>query len=416
MAPLHVSDLQLNHMKSTLILTACFAAFAAGIFTPDAGASVSIDSKDDIQIGGFFSQGWLYGSNNNYPTADKGGTWDFREMAVNVSTTLGSRLRVGAQVFAQRLGALGGDHVILDWAVADYNFSPAVGLRVGRVKYPKGLYGEALDLDVVRPFVFLPGAVYSPVMRDFNASFDGAMLYGNVNPGAGTIDYKVFYGDIPMTPEKGVAEFYNNAGLYTSAGVTGLRMDSVVGGQLTWNAPVSGLKFVYSYSQYSNLGTDGNFVAVPSLNLHSNIARFSWNTVSAEYSWREWVFASEWQRSYGGFGYSAPPIVTAAPSPVGWDGWYVSAARRLNARFEAGAYYGYLKTRYPSPTTPDAQRHQADYALSLRYDINEHVLVKIEGHYLDGTYQTFDTARIPNPSATLRNNNTLLAVKTTLSF
>ena len=57
----------------------------------------------------------------------------------------------------------------LDWAVADYNFRQEFGIRVGRVKYPKGLYGEALDLDVIRPFVFLPMSVYNPVLRDFSA-------------------------------------------------------------------------------------------------------------------------------------------------------------------------------------------------------------------------------------------------------
>jgi hypothetical protein len=60
-------------------------------------AAISLEGTD-VQIGGFFSQDYLYSNNNNYPTADKGGTWDFREMAFNASTTFGSHLRVGAQV------------------------------------------------------------------------------------------------------------------------------------------------------------------------------------------------------------------------------------------------------------------------------------------------------------------------------
>ncbi|MES1168310.1 MAG: hypothetical protein ABUL61_03975, partial [Oleiharenicola lentus] len=123
-----------------------------------------------------------------------------------------------------------------------------------------------------------------------------------------------------------------------------------------------------------------------------------------------------WQRTEGSFGYSAPPVVTAPGSLIGWDGWYVSAARRLNARFEVGTYYGLLKNRFPSATATDAQKRQIDYALSLRCDVSEHVLVKIEGHYLDGIYQTFNTTRIPNPAATRQNNSTLLAVKTTFTF
>src|SRR5580698_11325609 len=151
---------------SFLALFALCAMFAGA-----ARASVTIENTN-IQISGFFSQGYLYSSNNNFPTADEGGTWDFRSMAFNVSDTIGDHLRIGAQAFAQSFGNIGDDKVILDWAIADYNFSPLFGIRAGRVKYPRGLYGEALDLDSVRPFVFLPMAVYNPILRDFSASFD----------------------------------------------------------------------------------------------------------------------------------------------------------------------------------------------------------------------------------------------------
>jgi hypothetical protein len=380
------------------------------------GARAAIPVGDsNVQIGGFFSQGWLYSDNNNYPTADKGGTWDFREMAFNASTTVGSHLRVGGQVFAQRLGDLGEDKVILDWAVADYNFNSAFGIRAGRVKYPKGLYGEALDLDVVRPFIFLPGSVYSPILRDFSASFNGGMVYGSINVGKSSFDYKVFGGKIPMSPSQGVAEFYNNASFYAAPGVTGLSMDSVAGGQLTWNTPVSGLKFVYSYSQFTNLATNGAFIAYPPVNFHSNISKFSWNTFSAEYTTGNWVFAGEWQRTDGGLSYSALPFVPTTNSSVGWDGWYVSAARRLNDKFELGAYYGNLSDRFAADSG-DPKNYQHDTALSFRYDYNDHVLFKIEGHYIDGTYQTFNTLRIPNPASTRQNDTTVIAVKTTLSF
>jgi hypothetical protein len=402
-------------MKSKLISLAFLATVVAGAFAPRAVATVSL-GNDQTQIGGFFSQGWLYGSNNNFPTANKGGTWDFREMAFNASTTFGSHLRVGGQAFAQRFGALGDDKVILDWAVADYNFNPAIGVRVGRVKYPKGLYGEALDLDVVRPFVFLPSAVYSPVMRDFTASFDGAMVYGSVNA-FGSFDYKAFVGDIPMSKQKGVAEFYNNAGLYNAAagGVSSLGMDSVAGGQLAWNTPVSGLKAIYSYSRFANLHTDGPFTAVPTANLRSNIERFTWHTFSAEYAVKNWLFATEFQRANGMFGYKALPYANSAPSPVGWDGWYVSAARRLNNRFELGAYYGRLWNRYATVRSAPGS-HQIDHTLSLRYDASERVIFKLEGHRIDGTYQTFNTTRLPNPTATRKNYTTVFAAKTTLSF
>jgi hypothetical protein len=267
--------------------------------------------------------------------------------------------------------------------------------------------------------VFLPGAVYSPILRDFSASFDGAMIYGSFNVGGSSFDYKAFYGDIPITSGKGVAEFYNNAGLYSAAagGVAKLEMDAVAGGQLVWNTPVSGLKVAYSYSHFDNLATEGPFVAMTALNLKSNIERFSWNTISAEYLWGNWVFAGEWQRTKGKLAYATSPmvVVSVSNSPVGWDGWYLSAARRLNDKFEVGAYYGSLESNTGSNTSLP-QNHQRDTALSIRFDINEHVLIKVEGHYIDGTYQTFNTVRLPNPSATRSDDTVVFAVKSTFSF
>jgi hypothetical protein len=368
----------------------------------------------NVQIGGFFSQGYLYSNNNNLPTEDVGGTWNFREAAFNVTDTIGAHLRVGAQVFEQDFGNIGNDKMILDWAIADYNFTPWFGIRAGRVKYPKGLYGEALDLDVVRPFVLLPEAVYSPILRDFTASFDGAMIYGSVNVLKSSFDYKVFGGNIPINPDKGVADFYNDGGgLYAGNGVADLRMDSVAGTQLVWNTPVSGLKFVGSYSYFSNLQTDGPFAAYPPVNLRTNIPKFSWITYSSEYTFGDWVFAAEWQRTGGDLLLTAPLLGFASSEFVGWDGWYVSASRRLGEKFQIGAYYGnnQVRTGYSSSNSSD---YQHDTALSLRYDLNDHVLFKIEAHYFDGTYETFNTARIMNPNP--KPNNTVFAAKTTISF
>lgn len=389
-----------------------FIALALLGLATAANAAASVTWKN-IQFGGFASQGWLYSSDNNLPTANKGGTWDFRELGLNASTTVGSRLRIGAQAFAQSFGEIGEDNVLLDWAIADYSFHPAFGLRAGRIKYPKGLYGEALDLDALRPFVFLPMAVYNPVLRDFNASFDGGMVYGSVPVRGGSLDYKVFAGRIPMSPSKGVAEFVNNEGFMVAPGVRDLEMDSVMGGQLTWNTPADGLKFVYSYSEFREFTGKGPFAYYPAIDFVLGIDRLRWHTVSAEYTWKNWVFASEWQRCTGDVGYSAQPIVPPTVDPFGWDGWYVSAACRVHPKLELGTYYGSLEN---GGLEAGRSSNQRDLAVSARYDLNDHVIFKLEAHYVDGAYQTFNTPRIPNPPATLSDDNVIVAFKTTFMF
>ena len=398
-------------MQSKLLL---IASLAAATFAPCAALHASDLVVNGVTVSGFLSQGYLYSPDNNYPTADKGGTWDFREEAVNASTTLGDHTRVGAQAFAQRFGALGGDQVTLDWAVVDYNVRQELGFRVGRVKYPKGLYGEALDLDFTRPFVLLPTAVYNPVLRDFSAAFNGGMVYGTVDALKGSFDYKAFFGYIPTGPSRGVAEFYNNSGLYAPGGLTGIAMEHVAGGQLFYNTPVDGLKFGYSFSAYHDLTSDGTFVGAP-VDLHSTLQRFTWNTLSAEYQFKDWTFASEWQRTGGTnlSGTTYPFIGYTLNDQVGWDAWYVSVARHFARKFEAGAYYSSIHDRYPGVgSNPSNYRH--DVVGSLRYELNEHVAFKIEAQSIQGTYEIFNTTRIPNPAPS--NHTTVYAAKTTLSF
>jgi hypothetical protein len=376
--------------------------------------SVAIGDSN-VAVGGFFSQGYLYSDNNNYPTADKGGTWDFREMAFNASSTFGEHTRVGAQLFAQRFGALGADHVILDWAVLDYNVNEAFGVRVGRVKFPKGLYGEALDLDMVRPFILLPAAVYSSVERDFAASFDGVMTYGTLNAGKSSFDYKAFFGKMPLNSSQGVAEFYNSSGQY-APGVATLGMDNVRGAQLFWNTPVQGLKFGTSYSSRKNLYSHGPFSAIPSIDLSSNIPNFYTATFSGEYVLDRWTFASEWQRESGTLSSTALPYVPKVTANVGWDAWYISVARHLGKKFEVGTYFCAMRNRYPKGGSSLPHNYSQDKVVSLRYDLNEHVLFKIEAEFINGEQEVFNSLRIPNPPAGIHASDTVLAAKTTLRF
>ncbi len=387
---------------------------AAGLALAASTASASIPiGNSTVQIGGFFSQGYIKSDGNNYPFENNDGTADFREMGVNVSSTVGAHLRIGGQLFAQRLGNYGGDQVKLDWAQADYNFRQEFGIRLGRIKYPKGLYGEALDLDAVRPFIFLPMSLYNPVVRDFNSAFNGGMIYGSVGIGkAGSLDYKLFYGAVPMSPKQGVADFFNNTGLYTSPGVVNVGMDYSAGGQLFWSTPVTGLKLGYSYSFFKNLVGSGKFAYFPTGDVFLNIPKYNYHTFSAEYIRDAWTFAAEYQRVGGNTSVVNPFGTTAGKGDSA--NWYVSAARRLNDKFEVGTYYASAENKNPAAGSLDAANHNRDWAFSVRYDLNEHILFKAEYHFVDGRMNMFNTLRTPNPA--MQDDTSFFAVKTTLSF
>lgn len=398
------------HLSRRLVAGAIVAVLSVtGAFTH---AAVAIGDTN-VQIGGFLSQGYIKSDGNNYPFENNDGTVDFREMGLNASTTVGAHLRIGGQLFAQRLGNYGEDKVKLDWAQADYNFRQEFGIRVGRVKYPKGLYGEALDLDVIRPFIFLPMALYNPVVRDFNSSVNGGLIYGTISAGkGGSIDYKVFYGKVPMSPDQGVADFFNTTGLYTSAGVSKVGMDHSAGGQVFWSTPVTGLKVGYSYSYLKDLVATGKFAMFPAGNVVLDIPKYHYHTFSAEYVRDQWTFAAEYQR-VGGDTLVTQPF-GASPGKAKTLNWYVSAARRLNDKFEVGAYYSVQENKNPTAGTPDAATYNRDWAASIRYDVNEHVTCKLEFHSIDGRYNVFNTPRTPNP--VIADETTYFAAKVTFSF
>ena len=379
-------------------------------------AAVPVDAAinwKDVQFGGFISQGIIKSEGNNFPFEDQDATVDFREMAFNATTTFGPHFRVGAQLFAERLGAYGEDQVRLDWAVADYNVRPEFGVRLGRIKYPKGLYGEALDVDSIRPFIFLPMALYNPILRDFNAAFNGGMVYGSIGAAkAGTFDYKIFYGDIPMGPDQGVADYFNTSGLYQK-GAEDLGIDYLAGASVDWSTPVNGLKFHFSYSFLDNLVAAGHFAAAPVLPVSIRIDRVSYATVGSEYLYNSWTFAAEWQHSGGNTFVTAAPVLSQT-SKYDLDAAYVSVARRLNEKWELGTYYAIAHNNNPTPGTPRAGREMGDFALSVRYDVSEHVVFKLEGHYVDGYYNMMNTAKTPNPR--FEDTTTYFAARTTISF
>ncbi|ACB73902.1 hypothetical protein [Opitutus terrae] len=389
-------------------------AFALGF----AGTSSAAVTWQDIQFGGFASQGYLLSSANDYLGETSDGTFDFREYALNASWAKG-KFRIGAQAFGQKLGQYGEDRIKLDWATIDYQPAQWLGFRAGRVKMPRGLYNEALDLDSVRPFVLLPQSVYDARLRDFNAAFNGAMIFGNISlRQAGSVDYRLFYGDIPMSTSSGASDYFNNDQPFPN---TSIGMDAVYGGSVFWNTPATGLRVGYSYSTFENFGVDRiayyGGMTIPLQKLTSNHHR---HLLSAEYTYGDWIFAAEagWENAHSVILMAGQPSGSVADFDS--DYYYVSVARRVHARVELGAYVSHshdatvLIPAQAGLSLPPLS--QTDYAVSAKFDLNEHLIFKLEGHYLDGSGKLFDTPAHPQPFVQRDNSWTMVAAKMTLSF
>jgi hypothetical protein len=372
-------------------------------------------SWKDIQFGGFISQGFLVNSGpNDYLGDTSDGTFDFREYAVNASFSTG-QWRIGGQLFGQKLGAYGDDEIKLDWAAVDFQAAQWLGFRAGRVKMPRGLYNESLDLDAVRPYILLPQSVYDNRLRDFSASFNGAMIYGNIElKKAGSIDYRVFYGQMPLDIDSGASDFFNIDAPFPNLAID---LDSVRGCSLFWNTPVAGLRAGYSYTGFKDLTTI-RYVPFRNANSTKKTDLYGQHLFSLEYMKDDWIFAAElgWESVDYGVTYpNVPPSIF-----LYWKAHYraLSVSRRINDWFELGAYYSFSDFQQLGVGTPVQMplTKQGDYALSARFDVNEHLIFKIEGHYMSGSGKIFDIPSHPQPPATRDNSWALFAAKATILF
>ena len=137
-------------------------------------ASLSLAADDDllskIQIHGNFAQGFLFGSANNYLTADTSdGTARWTEGAISFSSSVTDRLRVGIQFHSYSLGSLGKLKVNVDWAFGDYKWNNWLGVRAGELKTSKGLFNDIQDIDAVYQWALLPQSAYPADLEKFQS-------------------------------------------------------------------------------------------------------------------------------------------------------------------------------------------------------------------------------------------------------
>ena len=151
----------------------------------------------EVQVHGWLSQGFLYTDQNNWLTMNTtSGSGAMTDMGLNMSAQVTDKFRIGAQVYDRNLGQLGQWHPLLDWADADYRFTPWFGIRGGKVKTVLGLYNDTQDQEFLHTFALLPQSIYPTDLRDSTIAHHGGDIYGHVPMGRrfGDLSYTVYAG------------------------------------------------------------------------------------------------------------------------------------------------------------------------------------------------------------------------------
>lgn len=371
-----------------------------------------------VQFHGFVSQGAFISTTYNVLGRSEHGSVEFTEAALNASTEVADRLRVGMQLFTRDVGPFGDYRMTLDWAFLDYRWRQWLGLRAGRVKMPFGLYNEVNDIPGGRLPILLPQSIYPVSSRDFLLALTGAALYGSPLLGkAGAIDYQVFFGtifiDLSDAPE-----------------FLGSHTHRAGGAQVFWRTPIEGLRVGPSFL---NVKVDFDFQLDPmtidqlvmsgvvpadfdgraQLRVHDANLLIG----SAEYDTGRWLFAAEYDRQLVHVETDPPGLVPEGDEDSDSERFYAMIAHRAADAVTVGGYASFqfddVDNRSGSGLPVPETSYQQDYAATGRYDINEFWLVKLEAHLMHGTAQV---SPADNPGKTLDRTWALFLAQTVLSF
>jgi hypothetical protein len=361
------------------------------------------DSWASLKVHGFVSQGFILTLRNDYLVNESThGSFEFSEIGINFTKNLTDTLRMGVQLFAQDLGPSGNYSAKMDWFYLDYRWQDWLGLRAGRLKLPYGLHNEIQDVDSARVPILLPQSVYPLQTREILFAQTGAELYGFARLGSfGALDYRLFGGTV-----------FLDADSLTPPGTPfdlDFHVPYVVGGRLIWETPLTGLR-VGGSLQAVRIETTAFIPSMNPLVIDNDSQRW---VGFAEYAIDDWVLTAEYSRWSAKQSSNAPML--SPPIDQESERAYAMATYRLTPWLQPGVYYALYFPDVDDRKGRDKKQH--DVALTLRFEINDYWLVKLEGHYMAGTAGLLNPLRVNPPDISTADEHWgAFFVKTTAHF
>ncbi|HEX6642126.1 MAG TPA: porin [Thermoanaerobaculia bacterium] len=335
-----------------------------------ASPAIAQSVASTIDIHGF--GGWAYGKTDGhkYSLGKDEGQYDNAEFALNVSAKPIEKLSIVAQM---RLES-GADEkqAELDYAFAEWAFSDAARVRIGRVKHPFGIYGEVFDVGTVRPFYSLPQSLYGA--NGFTArAYNGAGITGNVPVGKWELQYDVYAGQIEGDFET-PGLLSTSSKYFSEPSITfGYRVENAYGGRLNITTPIEGLTVGASgysgqaHTDLSNVDTDKRDVVA----------------AHGEYARGKFALRSEWGHLKNGGDFNV-------------DAGYVESSYRLTEHWQVAARWDQLQVELPGTNLsnlpaifPQLLEH-SEAALGLSYWFSPNFVVR-------GSYQRIAGNRFAFP-------------------
>lgn len=407
--------------RAGVFMNRFFSSFLLSLFLPCILLFTSFSrhacAGEEIAVHGFLSQGYMNSAGNNFLADSKDGTFQINEVGLTIASQVNDQLRLGLQALSRDLGRDGNNEIRLDWGYADYHHADWLGVRLGKIKRPMGLYNEERDSDFLRPMAFLPQSIYDEVRRDMLVAYQGVGLYGNVPVSRlGDLDYQVFRGEFNFPDDSlftlSLKQTANAIAQQKSLPpVTDLKVTNsyVEGAWFVLNTGFEGLRLGASFLKgRQELFLNGNPLPQGELTVKNRMI------YSVEYSVGSLTIASELGET------DRRQIILGNTNADGKTlERYVMATYELNKRVSLSAVYDeYYNDKHDRGGNSFASQGKPylgwrkDLGIGLRYDVNPNWALKAEWHKVDGgaLYMT-----VLNPTGVQRDWNYMI-LKSSFNF
>jgi len=288
----------------------------------------------DVNIHGYGDQNYVDSNKNEYLGAEEG-SWEHRSFSLIVDAPVLDEMTIWSKLFFSN------EEFSIEWMYAELNLGYDIHARGGQMKFPVGFE------NLIRDNKFLHLSVLEPQMYSevefVHETFMGLDLEYN-----GPVTVEAFYGAPEVEEEEGFTGEIEVKDLY--------------GGRILYDTPLEGLSAMVSASSYSEeiFDDQGNALTeegdetvwIAGVKYHHHHVHFS-----AEYGKKDGV-DEDMESYYAQLGYTFLDKITPY------------------------ARYDYIATELDDKDEPFG--HQTDITIGIGYQINRHLKIKVEEHFING--------------------------------
>jgi hypothetical protein len=176
-----------NDLFRTLCRLLCGLTWVSG--------ACALELDKNVQVHGFVSQAAVLSNRNDVGGKSSDGiAFDLRELGGTCSWRPDPDWLISAQALMRWAGRTDDGDLRLDYGFVDRTLisgDDRLGIQLGKIKNPYGLYNTTRDVAHTRPGILMPQSIYLDRVRDFVMAGTGAAVYGNNNLDLLSLDWRL---------------------------------------------------------------------------------------------------------------------------------------------------------------------------------------------------------------------------------